>query len=425
MNPTLSVYALPRPVRLPNSLSDANTSPPALAGKSPVCGIKTTSPSTISALPSSVTRYKSSIVASALDAIASIITWLAERLAKACPFVPRRLELNDPPVSTGGILGRALSPSFSRRLIAHNPASHDCIDHFSLWNVVRIHLEYVLRQHDDVGQKARRQHSLLALRELGKSAIRRVGPDSFFDGYLLLRHPTLWILSIDSLARYRSINPKYRRQWSYCPIRSKCQVCPGIDERTERVGCLYAVRSDSLLRPAAVVDRMIGLNRRNHSQLCEARDIRGQQVLGVFDAEPAVTSAISLLCLFKVIQDDVIGFITNRMHRALEACCVGIDDVLFQFALGNIVVGHQPGGVRRIRERLKEQGGRRTERPVHERLQAAQAQPLVAPPEPRHQISLPTPRPHRSARVNSHCKPAGIQESLVDFVIGPQRYVLN
>ena len=67
-----------------------------------------------------------------------------------------------------------------------------------------------------------------------------------------------------------------------------------VQESTERVGAAGAVVADALLRPAAVIDGVVGLHRSNHVQLCESVKVFCRHVLRMFDAKAAIALTVRL-----------------------------------------------------------------------------------------------------------------------------------
>ncbi len=145
----------------------------------------------------------------------------------------------------------------------------------------------------------------------------------------------------------------------------------------------------------------------------------------MLDPEAPVARAIFLLYLFEIIQHQMIGFIADGVNRALQSGFIGVADIFFELALGEIVVGHQAGGVGRIVERIEEQGGRRPERAIHKSFDSAEAQPRVAGALALDQIGLPLPLAHGRARINAGRKPPGLAKALENFVVIPQSNVLD
>src|SRR5215813_3323961 len=244
------------------------------------------------------------------------------------------------------IVSDKAEPLLGLRFIPDDPPANYCVCYPGLWNIVRVYTKYVLRKYHNVSQEAGGKHALFTFGKFGKGAIRGVSADCLFDGHLLPGNPAPRILTIRCLTSDRRVDSEKRREWSHSPVRSKDQVRARVNQRTERISVLYAFRSDPLFGPAAIINRMVRLHRWNHSSFCESRDIGRLQVLSVLHSEPAIPVSIGQLGGVEVIQYYVVCLVSDRMHRALKARFVSIDDVLLEFALRNIIVGHQSRGVR-------------------------------------------------------------------------------
>ena len=75
-----------------------------------------------------------------------------------------------------------------------------------------------------------------------------------------------------------------RLQWSYRPVGAERQRGSGVEQRAEIVRIVNALGAQALLRPAAIVDSMIGLHGGDHVQLSEAWNVRSAQMLRVLNA---------------------------------------------------------------------------------------------------------------------------------------------
>ena len=98
----------------------------------------------------------------------------------------------------------------------------------------------------------------------------------------------------------------------------------GIDQRTKRVSALEPFRTDPLLSPATIVDRMVRLHACDHAQLREPRNVRRGNVLCVLDTEPSIAGAIFLcdalenvqLCSDRFVADGVDDQVQSGFVRA-------------------------------------------------------------------------------------------------------------
>src|SRR5215831_9178089 len=101
---------------------------------------------------------------------------------------------------------------------------------------------------------------------------------------------------------------------------------------------------------------MVRLHRCDYAKPREPRDIRGQQVLGMLDSEPAVARAVLASNLFKIIQHYIVGPVADGVNRALEACPVRVFDIPLKETFWNIVVGSQAGSSGGVVKGFEEKG---------------------------------------------------------------------
>src|SRR5262249_7665099 len=130
-----------------------------------------------------------------------------------------------------------------------------------------------------------------------------VGFDSLSDCKFLLRHPAVRSLAVERGAGDRSVNGPHGAQWGHRPVRTEGQPHAVVEKSAKRIGALDAVWTDSLLRPAAVVDRVIGLHGSDDAQPRVADKILGGHVLRVLDAPAAVALAAGFFNLLKDIEN--------------------------------------------------------------------------------------------------------------------------
>jgi hypothetical protein len=91
----------------------------------------------------------------------------------------------------------------------------------------------------------------------------------------------------------------------------------GIEERPESVRRLAARPADTLFRPAAVVDRVIRLHRRDHAHASKPRDIRRPDVLRVLDSESPIPRSVLPSDPFEEVKQLAIGSVADRVDLDL------------------------------------------------------------------------------------------------------------
>src|SRR5207244_636037 len=146
-----------------------------------------------------------------------------------------------------------------------------------------------------------------------------VGLDSFLDGELFLRKPAVRILAVEGSACGRSIQRQHRIEWSDVPIRADGQPNPVVEKRAEGIGAAGAVVSDAAFGPPPVINRMIGLHRRDHMQLGEAVEVLRGHVLSVFYAPAAIAGTVRFLDLSIDIEDGGNSGVTDGVAAKLKA----------------------------------------------------------------------------------------------------------
>ena len=98
------------------------------------------------------------------------------------------------------------------------------------------------------------------------------------------------------------------------------------EQRAIRVRAAQDLLAHAVLRPAAVVDDVIGLHRRDHAQLGEAAVVLRAQVLGVLDAEAPVARPVCPCHAIVDRQEDGVGAVTDRVDGDLQSRRVGAAD---------------------------------------------------------------------------------------------------
>src|SRR5215470_16536924 len=93
----------------------------------------------------------------------------------------------------------------------------------------------------------------------------------------LLRYPALRILPIEGTACGRGVDPHQGIQRRYGPIRSEREYRTVIEKQPPGITRLNSLRSELLLGPATVIDRMIRLHGGNDAERGEPHSIRRPQ----------------------------------------------------------------------------------------------------------------------------------------------------
>src|SRR3989454_4691703 len=129
----------------------------------------------------------------------------------------------------------------------------------------------------------------------------------------------IYTLSLhDALPISRGVDAEDRVQRRDGPIRPERELRARVEQRAEGVGGLDALRADALLQPAPVVDRVVGLHRRNHSELPEQGDVLRPEVLRVLHAEPAITRAVGPGHAVVDREQNGIGAVADAILRSEE-----------------------------------------------------------------------------------------------------------
>src|SRR6185312_9554527 len=99
-----------------------------------------------------------------------------------------------------------------------------------------------------------------------------------------------------------------------------------VQQRTEGVHRLDALRPDALLRPASVVDRVVRLHRGYDAESRDPVDVATAKVLGVLDSKPAVAGPVRPGHAVVDVEEQPIGPLPDGMHRYLKPGRVGRAD---------------------------------------------------------------------------------------------------
>src|ERR1019366_9745781 len=99
---------------------------------------------------------------------------------------------------------------------------------------------------------------------------------------------------------------------------------PGlVKESAERISAAGPVVSDAVLGPAAVINRVIGLHRRDHVQFCEAAEVFGSHVLRVLDAPTAITAAMLFFNFDINVEDRRNSSVSDGVRAELQTSGIG------------------------------------------------------------------------------------------------------
>ena len=179
--------------------------------------------------------------------------------------------------------------------------------------------EDVVAQHDQIREPAARQRSLFALLKLGERRSPRIGRDGLVNRQLLFGYPAAGILPIEGRARDRSVESQHRIERRDIPVGSEGQPHSFVEQSLERVRRLDALGPNPLLRPAAIVNGVVRLHRRNHLERREAVEIFRRNMLRVFDSESPIAVTIRLNDVAEQIEDRRNAGVTDCMHAQLQA----------------------------------------------------------------------------------------------------------
>ncbi len=119
--------------------------------------------------------------------------------------------------------------------------------------------------------------------------------------------------------------PEFEENFS-TQLRLEGEPGTAVEQRSKGVGGSDPFRADALLRPAAVVNGMIGLHGRDDAQAREAGDVLPPQVLGVLGAEPAVPRAVRRGHAVEDVEQEGVGPFADGVHDHLEPGRIGAAD---------------------------------------------------------------------------------------------------
>ncbi len=112
----------------------------------------------------------------------------------------------------------------------------------------------------------------------------------------------------------------------YGPVRAKGEAGAPVEQGAERVRRLDALGTDPLLRPSAVIDRVVGLHRCHDAAGGEPGDVSPPEVLGMLDPEAPVAGAVGLADAVEDVEQHTVGPLANRVNGYLQPRRVGRAD---------------------------------------------------------------------------------------------------
>src|SRR5713226_1634378 len=86
--------------------------------------------------------------------------------------------------------------------------------------------------------------------------------------------------------------------------------------------------ANALLRPAPIINRMVGLDGGNHVKLGEAVEVLGCHVLCMLDAETAVSLAMGFRHFRVQVKNDRDPLVADGMRAELKASSIGLNHAL-------------------------------------------------------------------------------------------------
>src|SRR5256714_4527767 len=181
----------------------------------------------------SISRYMSS--RSAFD---SVVGAFAGRVRERVAIVPRKI-------------------ADLRLLIYHLPA-HNRVAGLDRAQGLRCNGKGIAIEHNQVGKSTGCHGSPLLLVERRPRASIRVGPKRLADADLLLGDPPAGVLVVERSTGHRRIDAEHGIERGYGPVGAECQRRVGIAQSAERAGRVEPPRSDALLEPTAIIDRVVG-----------------------------------------------------------------------------------------------------------------------------------------------------------------------
>ena len=154
-----------------------------------------------------------------------------------------------------------------------------------------------------------------------------------------------------------------------------------IKKSAEGIGAAGAVVPNAALSPAAVVDGMIRLHRRDHVQLREAVEVLGRHVLRVLDPPAAIAAAVFFFDLRVDIENRRNSRVANGVGADLQSRRICPHHAIAHQRNRMHLVREHPAIAGWFGERLEEISRRRTERAIRIGLQ--RANPQVRPTKAR------------------------------------------
>ena len=107
------------------------------------------------------------------------------------------------------------------------------------------------------------------------------------------------------------------------PVGAERELRPGVEQRAVGVRTRAPLRADAPLGPAAVVDDVVRLHRRDHAQFLEPRVVLRPQVLDVFDAEAPVARAVLLRDLREEVEQHRVRLVADGVDAHVQPGRVG------------------------------------------------------------------------------------------------------
>src|SRR6266576_1088936 len=209
-----------------------------------------------------------------------------------------QLSQNNPNGHQRRLLGTSLSSSgpklWASTLVDHLAIEDGYVD-FCLLDGLGRNCEDVVGEHHQVCHLARLDRSLDRFLVFSEGGSHGVSMDSLRNADALLGDPSVWIFTVESAPRGRSIDAHHRIQWRDGPVGTKCERCGRIQQGCPCVARLDTLRTDDGFGPPAVVDGVEGLHGRDDAKLCEARVFLGMKMLHVLDAWAPIRGAIVFL----------------------------------------------------------------------------------------------------------------------------------
>ena len=135
------------------------------------------------------------------------------------------------------------------------------------------------------------------------------------------------MLAVERAAVHGRVDADERVERRHRPVRAERQRRAGVQQRAVGIGTRAPLRADAALRPAAVVDDVVRLHRRDHAEFLEPLVIVRPQVLGVLDAEAAVARAVLLGDLGEEVEQRGVGLVADGVDADVQPGRVGRADL--------------------------------------------------------------------------------------------------